>query len=111
MHSLLLATVILTAFLAAPCVACADQPMKGHDCCNSRSHCPPPVSKTLHVECGTPALQSFVVEADHTPAPLLVVAAQPITDQPVIAVLRAEPPERSPYSPPDLCLLNSVLTI
>ena len=111
-HTLLLAVAILAAFIAAPCVACTDQPMKGHGCCTpTQNHCPSPASQTLHMECGTPALQSFVVEADHTPVPMPVVDAASAAEEPIILVFHTEPPEVPLYSPPDLYLLNSVLTI
>ncbi|MCX6624807.1 MAG: hypothetical protein NTY38_27845 [Acidobacteria bacterium] len=114
--SLLVAAALLVVTTALPCLACGSpaMQMKPGSCCNSHGRCPMPVSKTLHLECGTPALSAFILEKAAwdagiaVPAPVAVVAeahrvASPAFRTPLPGILS--------YSPPELYLLNSVFTI
>lgn len=105
-----LALVLLTVALAGVCVACqpGSAPMKG-DCCKGHGKCPRPAGKTPS-QCGTPSADSFTVEkAASLEAPVVSVQA---AVEPFAPVESPRPvADVSAYSPPDLRILNSSLTI
>lgn len=109
---------LIVVLTGGSCLACSDMLSKAkqHDCCKKSSHCPMPMKKApVHEECASPATDLSRVEhslnAMNTPvaAPSEALFESIVRDP----LPRISPPGGAfvPYSPPDLCLLNSVLTI
>ncbi len=106
---------LIAALTAAGCLACVKPAASTtiHDCCkkSSSSHCPMPV-KTAHQHCVAPV--SSIPDANQ-PVQIasLIVADMPVaivSAAPVVQT-RLAPPGSRPFTPPDLCIANSVLTI
>jgi hypothetical protein len=107
-----LAMTLLTVVICGSCFACqpGPAPMKAGGCCKGHEKCPMPVQKT-HAECGAPALEAFTIEKISAHDGLLVFVPAPMvafapveTSVPVIDTGRD-------YTPPNLRILNSCLTI
>jgi hypothetical protein len=107
-----LAIFIVTAVTSASCFNClpGKAPMKA-DCCKNHHKCPMPVNKSK-TDCGSPAIDSFTTEsivAADGQAPAVTVAV-PTAFVPA-DYASADQAAVAAYSPPDLRILNSSLTI
>ena len=106
---------LIVVLLGGACLACskvlAGQPL--HRCCQTGSHCPMPVKNAKHQHCSGPA--SDLPSANHVAKVVsndVVFDARPAHgDLPAAPLPRMSAASDIPFSPPDLCLLNSVLTI
>ena len=113
--SVVVSLAIVMALVAGVCPGC---PSLGQasGCCHSTDHCKMPGRTPAHRDCAaSPVDFSKAARPADSLAkifvPDLVPAATPVVDR--LAEVRHQAPGHGidPYSPPDLCLLNSVLTI
>src|SRR5579862_4588600 len=111
--SFVLALAVTGLLLAGPCLACAklvkQSPHSG--CCTPVRHCQDPGPRPVQAACASPAVDlSTAKQATPVPvaAPLLVAHHAPVV---VLRNTFPLAPDVGPYSPPDLYLLHSVLTI
>ena len=110
------ALAIVMALGAGVCPGCPSLDQKASGCCHRSDHCKMPVRTPAHKDCAaSPVDFSKVAKPADSLAkilvPDLVPAPTPVVDR--LAEARHQAPGQGidPYSPPDLCLLNSVLTI
>jgi hypothetical protein len=93
-----LVVMLVAALVSGACLACA--PLKAGGCCDPSGHCKK-VSKSCDEQ---PAVMTAVVIAVDLPVAVLEIAPSPLmeTSFPVTA---------AEISPPDLCLLHSLLRV
>jgi hypothetical protein len=112
--SVFVALVLVFVLFGGPCLACATVMSSGvnHDCCPKKA-CQQGPSGSL-ADCINPAVDLARVEQASAP----VFASLSVMDkswnldvQPKQTDTNFLPPGAILHSPPDLCLLNSVLTI
>lgn len=109
---------LIVVLTGGSCLACSDMLSKAkqHDCCKKSSRCPMPMKKApAHQECASPATDLSRVEHSlNAINPPLAAPSEALFESIVRDPLpRTSPPDGTEalHSPPDLCLLNSVLTI
>lgn len=115
--SIALTVALLAISMAGPCLACPAptkaSPESG-SCCHHGS-CQKPTQAPAPQGCATPDLASTPIELAWTQtahaiygvlAPVAMAHVTAVTPRPAMRVALVDP-----YSPPDLCLLNSVLTV
>ncbi len=106
-----LALLLLSAVMGEACLGCSPSPapMKG-DCCKGHGRCPAQASTKAHSECGAATSDPFTVEkvtvAEDAAAPAPAIAVAPAVSASPVSFSVV-----SCYSPPDLRILNSSLTI
>ena len=99
---------------AGLCLACAQSSPSSHECCpqSSKSHCPMPAKNTNHRHCSLasdlPAADHIAAFSSYEPAAQIGPAVQQLPQLPAAHVSVTL---KIPHSPPDRCLLNSVLLI
>lgn len=113
--SVLVALILVFVLLGGPCLACATVIAGGvnHSCCNPKKGCQE-VPSGSPADCASPPVDLTKVE--QAVAPVLIgicVAGQSsnLDVQPRRMDADYFLPDPILHSPPDLCLLNSVLTI
>jgi hypothetical protein len=113
--SVLVALVLLFVLLGGPCLACASVIAGGvnHGCCHSKKGCQERRSGSP-ADCISPAVDLAKVELAYSS----VAVNLPVLDlgvdgdiQPLPPNVNSVLPDPILHSPPDLCLLHSVLTI
>lgn len=113
--SVLIAMVMVFVLLGGPCLACAAVIAGGgnHNCCHPKKGCQEQPSNSL-ADCASPAVDLTKVEQ----ASAYFSVNVPIQDQSwnsevLLPQLDSDHVLSNPvlHSPPDLCLLNSVLNI
>jgi hypothetical protein len=107
---------LLVVAAGSPCLGCSDMLRKAgqHGCCKESSRCPMPMKKApAHEECASPATGLPTVELKLTTLSASLAVITVTASVLVRPAVRTAPPgdTRPPHSPPDLCLLNSVLTL
>jgi hypothetical protein len=107
-----LAVILVTVVICGSCFACqpGPAPMKAGGCCKGHGKCPMPAQKT-HADCGAPALEAFTVEKVSAPDGLLLFVAAPVVAFVPVETSALALDTGRDYSPPDLRILNSCLTI
>ena len=113
--SVFVALLLVFVILGGPCLACATVIAGGvnHDCCNHKKGCHDHPIGSL-ADCTSPAVDLAKVEQTFAHVFVsLSVLNQPtnLEVQPRQTGSSLGPPRPILHSPPDLCLLNSVLTI
>jgi len=108
------ALLILAALAGGACLPCCAAGMTVHGCCSGNSHCGTTGGNPVHRECAAPAadVYSLQVAASHSgySLPALSETPGPFSAAPP-AASNAPPRFAEAYSPPDLYLRNSVLTL
>jgi hypothetical protein len=113
--SILVALVLVLVLLGGPCLACATAIVGGvnHNCCHPKKGCQEHPSGPLG-DCVSPTVDLAKVEQ----ASARVFVSPSVLDQPWNSDVQPQqidtdyaPPDPVLHSPPELYLLNSVLTI
>jgi hypothetical protein len=111
----IVAAMALVAILAGgACAACWAPIQKASHCCNPAGHCTKPGKTPVHPECASRPVDLGSVEQVATHVVLIV---EPVAEPAPAEIMRtvsyneSPPLDKDPYSPLDLCVLNSVLTI
>lgn len=114
--SVFIALALAAVLLGSGCLACWTPSQKSAHCCKKTGECEKPGKIPVHSQCATQGVDLAGAERSDAAAPvdvhavMLAVVAAPV----VRAVVAAERPPSMPdpdYSPPDLFILNSSLTI
>jgi hypothetical protein len=92
--------LLVAALVAGACVACA--PVKAGGCCDPAGHC-----KKVSKSCGDPSVAVLNPVAPAIELPVFAVVSAPAPP----AEFDFSPAPQAPDSPPDLCLLHSVLRV
>jgi hypothetical protein len=113
--SVLVALLLVFILLGGPCLACARVIAGGlnHDCCPPQKGCQQQPSGSL-AGCISPAVDLAKVEQASAyvfVSPSVIDKSWNLDVQTKQSYKSLVPPGSIPHSPPDLCLLNSVLTI
>ena len=111
--SIVAASALLAILTADACAACWAPVQKATHCCHPAGHCDTAGKTPAHRECASqavdlgsveqPAAHVVIIEPVSYPAPVAIVSVAPHFDWRLS--------DTDPYSPPDLCVLNSVFTI
>ena len=112
--SVFVALLLVFVLFGGPCLACATVLAGGanHSCCNPKKGCQEKTHGSL-ADCISPAVDLANVEQASGPVFVslsLLSQSSNLDDQPQ-SITRIVPPGLILDSPPDLCLLHSVLTI
>jgi hypothetical protein len=117
--SIVAALAVIVVLTGNACLACWTPIQKSAGtCCNENTSCHKPSkapARHAHDDCATTPTDVAGAEQPPSSSSKLIVPAE----EPVKELLALTPPSSykvaeqsvSPYYPPDLCLLNSVLTI
>jgi hypothetical protein len=113
--SIVIALSIIVALTTGVCLGCPSLEQKGSGCCDHSNHCKMPKRTPGHQECAASVDFSKVEKPSASLLNFLIPDFAPATGISVALVAHiadgAPGRQADPYSPPDLCLLNSVLTI
>jgi hypothetical protein len=117
--SVVAALAVIAVLVGGACASCWASPQKGMPaghCCNQSGQCEKPGKAPVHKECASPAVDLMTVEQSNShpvkiaPA-LIAIPAAAVIDYQQSTSRETTPQRTDPYSPPDLYLLNSVLTV
>ena len=113
--SVFVALLLVFVLFGGPCLACATVITGGmnHGCCHSKKGCQEQPPGSL-ADCISPAVDLAKVEQGSGPAVVslsVLNLSWNLDGQPTQSDTNFVPPGLILHSPPDLCLLNSVLTI
>ncbi len=106
-----LLSALVFVLTGAACLACSDLLSKeqtSHACCKRHGKTP-----VTHKSCAAAPVTPSLAKSAASVVPAISTGATPEAIAAAIpsVVLRLAPPGFHPYSPPDLCLLHSILTI
>jgi hypothetical protein len=113
--SVLVAMILVVVLLGGPCLACASVMAGGvnHSCCHAKKGCQKPLSGSP-ADCISPAVDLAKLEQSSVPLAAYFPAFDAgwnVDIQPPLLNSDLDLPDPVLHSPPDLCLLHSVLTI
>ena len=112
--SIVLAIAILVVLGSGVCLGCPGSDQKTPTgCCQDSDHCKLPKRAPIHKDCSAFASDLGKVEQPSTSLLNIVVpdSTPTVVANPLVLSVRLPDQSFESYATPDLCLLNSVLTI